>query len=102
MQAIYNKYGDDVYGKLGEHVSSYYKSFLVNFSDDEEDLAMFLMHHAHETVSSHENEDYDVLLAVQLKKVAATEVDFSPSIFQPLLPILSEGGSMVDIIESNI
>jgi len=102
MQAIYNKYGDDVYGKLGEHVSSYYKSFLLNYSDDEEDLALFLMHHAHETILNNDGEDYDVLLAVQLKKVAATEVEFSPSIFQPFVPILSEGGSMVDIIESNI
>jgi len=87
MQAIYSKYGDDVYSELGEHVSSYYQSFLVNFAEDEEDLAMFLMHQ---------------LLAVQFKKVAATEVEISSSIFQPFVPILSEGGSVVDIIESDI
>jgi hypothetical protein len=102
MQAIYSKYGDDVYGTLGEHISSYYKSFLVNFSDNEEDLALFLMHHAHETVLNNDGEDYDVLLAVQFKKVAATEEAFSPSIFQPFAPLLSEGGSVVDIIEDNI
>ena len=102
MQAIYSKYEDDVYSELGEHVSSYYQSFLVNFAEDEEDLAMFLMHHAHETVLNNDGEDYDVLLAVQFKKVAATEVEISPSIFQPFIPILSEGGSVVDIIESNI
>lgn len=101
-QAIYRKYGDDVYTKLGEHVSSYYKTFLINFSDDEENLALFLMHHAHETVLNHDGEDYDVLLAVQFKKVAATEKEFSTSIFQPFAPLLSEGGSVADIIEDNI
>lgn len=102
MQAIYSKYGDNVYSRLGEHVSSYYKSFLINFSDNEEDLSLFLMHHAHETVLNNDGEDYDVLLAVQFKKVAATEVEFSPSIFQPFAPILSAGGSLVDIIERDI
>jgi hypothetical protein len=101
-QAVYRKYGDDVYTKLGEHVSSYYKTFLVNFSDDEEELALFLMHHAHETVLDNDGEDNDVLLAVQFKKIAATEEEFSPSIFQPFAPILLEGESIVDIIESNI
>jgi hypothetical protein len=101
-QAVYRKYGDDVYTKLGEHVSSYYKSFLINFSDNEEDLSLFLMHHAHETVLNHDGEDNNVLLAVQFKKVAATEEEFSPSIFQPFAPMLLEDGSIVDIIESNI
>lgn len=102
MQAIYTTYGDEVYRKLGEYVSSYYNSFLINFADAEEELALFLMHHAHETLLNNEDEDHDVLLAIQFKKIAATEEEFSPEIFSPFVEVLSEGGTMVDAIESHM
>ncbi len=102
MQAIYERYGDEIYGKLGEYVTTYYKSFLTNYTESEEEFAVFLMHHAHETFLNREGEDLDVLLAMQFKKVAAIEINLSPSIFHPLMPALSEGGSAADIIEDHI
>ena len=57
MQAIYEKYGDDVYSELGEIVSSYYSTFLRNYMDNEEEFAVFLMHNAHETMMNHEGEN---------------------------------------------
>jgi len=101
MQAVYGEYGDDVYRKLGEYISSYYHSFLRNYTEDVEDKAAFLMHHAHETVINNEGSGIDRLLAVQFKTIAAADVDFSPDLFQPLMPAFSEGGPIVDIIEDN-
>jgi hypothetical protein len=102
VQAIYEKYGDDVYLKLGEYVSAYYISFLKNFTEDEENIAFFLMHNAHEVLLNNEAKDVDVLLALQLKKVSGIDFDFSPSIFHPIMPALSEGDSVADIIERHI
>ncbi len=102
MQAIYEKFGDEVYNKLGEYASSYYVTFLANFIKDEKEAGTFLMHSAHETLMDFQGEDYDVLLAMQFKKIAETEQDLSPSVFHPLMPALSEGGSLVDIIENNV
>jgi hypothetical protein len=102
MQAVYEKYGDDVYRRLGEHVSSYYESFLLNYTEDVEDFAVFLMQNAHETAMDNEGENVDILLAVQFKKIAALDKDISPSLFHPLLPALSEGESLVDIIGDNL
>jgi hypothetical protein len=102
MQAIYQKYGDDIYGKLGEFVSSYYKSFLINYTEDEEAFAVFLMWSAHETIMNNEGEDVGILLALQFKKIAAADTLMSPELFYPLAPALSEGGSLADIIEDNI
>ncbi|SPD75048.1 hypothetical protein PITCH_A420008 [uncultured Desulfobacterium sp.] len=102
MQAIYEKYGDDVYAKLGEHVTSYYMTFLKNFTEDEENMALFLMHNAHEVLLNNENEGVDSLLALQLKRVSGVDEDFSPNIFHPLTLILSEREKLADIIESHI
>jgi hypothetical protein len=102
MQAIYEKYGDDVYLKLGEYVSAYYISFLTNFSEEEETLAFFLMHNAHEVLLNNEDKEVDILLALQLKKVSGIDVDFNPSIFHPIIPALSEGDRVADIIERHI
>jgi hypothetical protein len=102
MQAIYERYGEDVYMKLGEYISSYYKSFLMNYTENEEESAVFLMHSAHETFIDNIGEDYDILLALQFKKIAETDKDMTPDIFHPLMPALSEGGTLVDIIEDNI
>ena len=102
MQRVFGEYGEAVYRKLGETVSSYYNSFLANFVDDAEDTALLLMHNAHETLLDHEGEARDILLAVQFKKIAATTEAFSPSIFQPFVALLSEGGSIVEVIERNM
>jgi len=102
MQAVYEKYGDDVYSRLGDHVSSYYESFLTNYTEDVEDFAVFLMHNAHETVMENDGAGFDVLLAVQFKKIAALDEDINSSLLHPLLPALSEGDSLVDIIEYSI
>jgi len=102
MLAVYERYGDDVYRKLGEYVSSYYRAFLVNFTETEEDLALFLMQNAHETIKDNEGDEVDIFLALQLKKIIATDQDINPSIFQPLMPAISEGGHLVDIIDAHI
>lgn len=101
MQAVYGKYGDDVYKKLGEYVSSYYHSFLKNYTEDVEEKSVFLMHHAHETVINNECAGVDRLLSLQFKTIAAADEDFSPDLFQPLMSAFSEGGTIVDIIEKN-
>jgi len=101
MQAIYEEY-DDVYEKLGEYVLSYYKSFLMNFSENVEDFSVFLMHNAHETIINNEGKESDILLAVQFKKIAGTDIEISPSAFHPLMPALSEGVNLADVIENNI
>ena len=102
MQSIYHKYGDAVYREMGQAVKSYYNTFLANFVEDEKDTALFLMHNAHETLLNHEKKGYDTLLALQFQKVAATTEAFSPSLFEPLVPLLSEGGTMAEVIERNI
>jgi len=102
MQAIYERYGDDVYEKLGEYVLSYYESFLVNFAENVEEFAVFLMHNAHETVMSNEGKASDILLALQFRKIAGTDIEISPSAFHPLMPALSEGVNLADVIENNI
>jgi len=101
MQAIYEEY-DDVYEKLGEYVLSYYKSFLMNFSENVEDFSVFLMHNAHETIINNEGKASDILLALQFKKIAGTDIEVSPSAFHPLMPALSEGVNLADVIENNI
>ena len=102
MQEIYEKYGEDAYRELGECVSSYYLSFLRNFTEDEEKFSVFLMRKAHETITTHEGKGVDILLAMQFKKISAIDADISPSVFHPLMPALSEGGTIADIIEMNI
>lgn len=102
MQAIYEKYGDDVYGKLGEFISSYYSTFLRNYTDNEEEFAVFLMHNAHETMLNNEGEKLDIVLAVQFSKIAGLDESLNPSLFQPLMPALLEGETLVELIENNI
>jgi hypothetical protein len=102
MQAIYEEYGDDVYEKLGEYVLSYYESFLVNFAENVEEFAVFLMHHAHETIINNEGKASDILLALQFSRIAGTDIEISPSAFHPLMPALSEGVNLADVIENNI
>ena len=102
MQAIYTEYGDDVCEKLGEYVSSYYESFLVNFVENIEEFSAFLIHNAHETIVNNVGKEVDVLLALQFKNVSGTGVDISPSSFHPLMPALSAGVNLVDVIENNI
>ena len=102
MQAIYEKYGDDVYSKLGEFISSYFSTFLRNYIDNEEEFAVFLMHNAHETMMNNEGENLEIILASQFGKIAGLGQDLSPSLFQPLMPALLEGETLVELIENNI
>jgi hypothetical protein len=102
MQTIYEEYGNDVYEKAGEYVLSYYQSFLVNFAENVEEFAVFLMNNAHETIISNEGKTSDILLALQFRKIAGTDMEISPSAFHPLMPALSEGVNLADVIENNI
>jgi len=102
MQAIYEKYGDAVYSELGAFISSYYSTFLKNYIDNEEEFAVFLMHNAHETMMNHEDENLDIVLSSQFSKIAGLDEDLSPSLFQPLMPALLEGETLVELIENNI
>ncbi len=102
MQAVYEKFGDDVYSTLGEFVSSYYGTFLRNYVDNEEEFAVFLMHNAHETMLNHEGENLDIILAAQFSKIAGLDENFNPTLFQPLMPALLEGETLVELIEVNI
>ena len=88
--------------KLGEYVLSYYESFLVNFAENVEEFAVFLMHNAHETIINNEGKASDILLALQFRKIAGTDIEMSPSAFHPLMPALSEGVNLADFIEDNI
>ncbi len=102
MQAIYEKYGDDVYSMLGEFVSSYYDTFLRNYVDNEEEFAVFLMHNAHETMLNNDGENLDIVIAEQFSKIAGLDENLNPSLFQPLMPVLLEGETLVELIEGNV
>ncbi len=102
MQAIYEKYGDDVYSELGAFISSYYSSFLRNYVENEEEFAGFLMHNAHETMMNNKGENLDIILASQFSKIARLDEDLHPSLFQPLTPALLEGETLVELIEGNL
>lgn len=95
MRAVNNKLGPAVYKRVVQHIGNHFKPLFG-------DIFPKLMKDAYETIEENRGKDMDIILSKLCNKVLETEEKINPALFYPLLPILTEGGSLSDIIANNM
>jgi len=95
MRAVNNNFGSTVYKRLAKHIGNHSKPIIGN-------IFSRLLKDSYETVEENLGKDMDIILSELCNKILGAEEKINPALFHPLLPILTEGGSLSDIIANNM
>jgi len=95
MRAVNNKFGAAVCKRLASHVANHIKPTIGG-------IFPRLMKDAYETLEENRGKDFDIILSELCNKILGSEKKIHPALFYPLLPILTEGGNLTEIISNNI
>ncbi len=95
MRAVNNKFGSTVYKRLATHIARHIKPTIG-------DIFPRLLKDAYETLEENRGKDFDIILSELCNKILGSGKKVHPALFYPLLPILTEGGNLTEIISKNI